>query len=104
MKEVKFWIDWCLEAGSESVSHRYWVSINLNDEEYEKLYQMWMTNNCSLESWYVSLQDEDEQKLYEKINSCAYSALNELLKKNDPAFADPVDLFWELSEESANEF
>ena len=104
MKEVKFWMDWCLEAGGESVSHRYWVSINLNDEEYELLYQMWMTNNCSLESWNVGLQDEDEQKLYEKINSCAYQSLNELLKKNDPAYADPVDLFWELSEESAKEF
>ena len=44
------------------------------------------------------------EALYEKIDGAAYYALNEMLKKEQPALVDPVELYWEISEETTDAF
>ena len=41
MQKAKFYVDFCMEAGGEGICHRYWFTLDLTDEEYEELYQMW---------------------------------------------------------------
>ena len=101
-QQAKFWVDFALEAGEGAVLHRYWFTIDLPDEEFEELYQLWYDNNCELKSWYAD--DKGHEALYEKIDGIAYNALNDLLKKHDPQFADPVDCYWEISKETADAF
>ena len=102
MKKAKFWVDWLLEAGDANVCHRYWFEIELSNDDYEELYQVWFDNDCQLSSWGSEWKGHDE--LFERINVPAYHALNDLLKKNEPDFADPLDVFWEISEETADAF
>ena len=102
MKKAKFWVDWLLEAGEEGICHRYWFEIVLSDQEYEELYQVWYDNNCELMSWYSNFDGHDE--LFEMINNTAYHALNDMLKKYEPEFADPISALWEISKETADEF
>ena len=40
----------------------------------------------------------------EKINDTARYCLTELMKEHDPDLGEPVDVYWEISEETANEF
>ena len=101
-QQAKFWVDFLLEAGGESILHRYWFTIDLSDEEFEELYQLWYDNNCELQRWYAD--DKGHEALYEKIDGIAYNALNDLLKKHEPQFADPVDCYWEISKETADAF
>lgn len=71
-------------------------------DEHEELYQVWFANNSQLNSWDSDWKGHGE--LFERINVPAYHALNELLKKNEPEFADPLDVYWELSKETADAF
>ena len=48
----------------------------------------------------ISLNSE----LFERINAPAINALNELVKKNEPDFADPIDVYWEISKETEDAF
>ena len=38
------------------------------------------------------------------INVPAINALNDLVKKNEPDFADPIDVYWEISKETEDAF
>ena len=91
-----------MEAGGESIIHHYWFTIDLPDEEFEELYQLWYDNNFELQSWYAD--DKGHEALYQKINGIAYNALNDLLKKHEPEFADPLDCYREISKETADAF
>ena len=102
MQKAKFYVDFCMEAGGEGICHRYWFTLDLSDEEYEELYQMWYDQNCQLCSW--TADEKGHEALYEKIDGAAYYALNEMLKKEQPAHVDPVELYWEISEETADAF
>lgn len=102
MKTANFWVDFCLEAGDEGVVKRFGYSVDLSDEEYEELYQVWYDNNCSLKSWEADWKGHDA--LEEKLNSIAYDALNQFLKEIDPQFVDPLDAYWEISEETEKAF
>ena len=102
MKRAKFWVDHCFEAGDAGVCHRYWFYVELTDDEFEELYQVWFSNNSELNSWDTNWQGHDE--LFEKLNVTAYHALNDMLKKNEPDFADPLDAYWEISEETEDNF
>ena len=93
MKKAKFWVDWLLEAGDANVCHRYWFEIELEDEFYEELH---------LNSWESKWDGHDE--LFERINAPAINALNDLVNKNEPDFAGPIDVYWEISKETENEF
>jgi len=42
--------------------------------------------------------------LYERLDGTAYHALNDLLKKYEPRYANPVECFWEISKETADAF
>ena len=102
MKKAKFWVDYCMEAGEESVCHRYGFGIDMSDKDYEELYQVWYNNNCELNSWNSDWQGHD--KLFENLNVTAYNALNDMLKKSEPDFVNPVDAYWEISKETEEAF
>ena len=102
MKKAKFWVDIALEAGDVDVCHIYSFEIEMPDEEYEELYQVWFSNNSDLNSWRSNWDGHYE--LFDKLNVTAYHALNDLLKKHDPKFVDPVEVFWSLSKETTDEF
>lgn len=100
--QAKFYVDNALEAGGESVIHRYWFTIDLSDKEFEELYQLWYDNNCKLNSW--ATDNKGHEALYERLDGTAYHALNDLLKKYEPRYANPVECFWEISKETADAF
>lgn len=102
MKKAKFWVDWALEASETQVVHRYWFTIELSDEDFEELYQFWYDNNCILQSW--RLDEKGHEAMYEKINDIACNVLLDLTKKYEPEMPAPLDAYWEISEETANEF
>ena len=102
MNKAKFWVDWLLEAGEANVCHRYGFEMKLSDQEYEELYQVWFDNDSHLNSWESNWDGHDE--LFDKINIAAHHSLNDLLKENEPEFVDPVDAFWEISEETEDAF
>ena len=107
MNKAKFWVDWLFEAGSfdggcgGNLCHRYSFDVELTDEEFEELYQVWHSNN-GLNNWDTNWQDHDA--LFEKLNIIAYRALNDLLKQHEPDHADPLDAYWEISEETEDAF
>ena len=103
MEKAKFWIDWLFEAGGDDcICHRYWVELELSEQEYEELYQVWFDNGCELNSWYSEWKGHYE--LFDKIDGASYHALNELLKKHEPEFANPIEALWEISKETADAF
>ena len=102
MKKAKFWVDWLLEAGEENVCHRYGFGVELSDEEYEELYQVWFGNNSQLNSWESDWKGHEA--IFDELNDAAYNALNCMLKENEPEFYNPVEIFWEISEETAKSF
>lgn len=104
MKSVKFWVDFLLEAGDADVCHRYWFDVDIPDEDFEELRQVWLKNNENhITSWYTTDWD-GHNELHDKIDATAYKVLNKILKENEPEFADPVDVFWSLTKETENEF
>ena len=102
MKNAKFWVDFALEAGDANVCHRYWLEIELEDEAYEELYQVWFDNGSRLNSWDSKWTRHDE--LFDRINVTAYKVLNKLLKENEPEYSNPLDVYWEISKETEDEF
>ena len=101
-KKAKFWVDWLLEAGEANVCHRYWFEIELEDGFYEELYQVWFDNESHLNNWESKWDGHEE--LFEKIHIQAINALNYLVKQNEPDFANPIDLYWEISKETEDAF
>ena len=77
MENARFYVDFCYEAGSDeygaNVSGRYQFAIDLTDEEYEELYQIWYDQN-ELNSWSTIWDGHDN--LYQKINDSATIALS----------------------------
>jgi len=102
MNKAKFWVDWLLEAGDANVCHRYWFEIELTDEIFEELYRVWFDNGSHLNSWDANWNGHNE--LFEKINVSAINALNDLVKKNEPDSADPINVYWEISKETEDAF
>ncbi len=102
MKKAKFWVDWLLEAGEENVCHRYGFGVELSDEEFEELYQVWFGNNSQLNSWESDWKGYDA--LFDRLNNTAYHTLNSMLKENEPEHYDPVNVYWEISKETADTF
>lgn len=101
MEKARFYVDFCFEAGDAGICHRYWFEIELLDEEFEELYQVWYDQN-ELNSWATDWDGHDP--LYQKINGAAVYALNKCLKQEDPAYRDPLDVLWELSKETIDSF
>lgn len=107
MKKAKFWVDWLFEAGSfesgsgGNICHRYSFDVELTDDEFEELYQVWYDKN-GLNNWDTDWQGHDA--LYEKLNPIAYRALNDLLKQHEPDIADTLDAYWEISQETIEAF
>lgn len=101
MKNARFYVDFCYEAGSDeygaNVSGRCQFVIDLTDEEYEELYQIWYDQN-ELNSWSTIWDGHDE--LYHKINLAATNALNSYLEHEDSVYRNPLDVLWELSQET----
>ncbi len=108
MEKAKFLVDYCYEAGSfedcgvGNLSGRYWFGIELTTEEFEELYQVWFDNDCDLNSW--DSEWKDHEALYDKINNYAGYALNELLKEHDPELQNPIEVLWEISNETEKVF
>lgn len=106
MEIAKFYVDFCFEAGNEdsgaNISERYWFQIELPDSEYEELYQIWFDQNCELNSWDTDWDGHDA--LFQKINDAAIYALNKCLEKEDPVYRNPLDVLWELSQETKDAF
>ncbi len=105
MEKAKFYVDFCFEAGSDeygcNVSGRYRFGIELLDEEFEELYQLWFDQN-ELNSWSPNWDGHDA--LYQKINGAAEYALNRYLEKEDSVYQNPLDVYWELSQETKDAF
>ena len=105
MENARFYVDFCYEAGSDeygaNVSGRYQFAIDLTDEEYEELYQMWYNQN-ELNSWSTIWDGHDN--LYQKINDSATIALNRFLEQEEPVNRNPLDILWELSQETKSAF
>ena len=105
MEKAKFYVDFCFEAGSDeygcNVSGRYRFGIELLDEEFEELYQLWFDQN-ELNSWSTNWDGHDA--LYQKINGAAVYALNRYLEKEDSVYQNPLDVYWELSQETKDAF
>lgn len=101
MGKARFYVDYCLEAGDAGVCHRYWFEIELSNEEFEELYQVWYDQN-ELNSWATEWDGHDP--LFRKINEAAVYALNKCLEREDPVFRDPLDVLWELSKETIDSF
>lgn len=108
MNKAKFWVDWLFEAGSfdgecgGNVCRRYSFDVELTDEAFEELYQVWYKNDSQLNSWDTDWEGHD--KLFAELNASAIHALNTLLEKHEPEFVNPVDVLWEISEETEDAF
>lgn len=105
METAKFYVDWCLEAGSEdgigNVCKRYGFMVALTAEEYYNLYKIWFEQD-GLNSWHTKWDGYED--LYKKINEIAVYSLNQMLEREEPAFVNPVEVLWELSEETIKAF
>ena len=105
MEKAKFWVDFCLEADDEygdgHVCHRYGFGIELTDEEFEELYQVWYDKD-EVNSW--STVWEGHEALYDKIDDAARYALDKHLENEDPVYRNPLDVLWELSQETIDAF
>lgn len=105
MEIARFYVDFFYEAGSDeygaNVSGRYQFSMELTEQEYEELYKIWYDQN-RLNSWSTIWDGHDE--LYQKINAVATYALNSYLEHEAPVYRNPLDVLWELSEETKNAF
>lgn len=98
MEQARFYVDFCFEAG---ICHRYWYELELSDEKFEELYQVWYDQN-ELNSWATDWDGHDP--LYQKINGAAVYALDKCLEQEDIAYRDPFDVLWELSKETIDSF
>ena len=102
MEKAKFYVDYCFEAGVDHVCQRYWFEIELTDDTYEELYQVWYGNNCELNSWGSNWDGHDE--MFKRINGTATNVLNQQLAKYEPEFVNPVDVLWEISKDTIDRF
>jgi len=102
MEKAKFYVDFCFEAGDAGLCHRYWFEIELSTEEFEELYQIWYDQNCELNSWDTDWNEHDS--LFQKINDAAIYVLNKCLEKENPVYRNPLDVLWELSQETKDAF
>ena len=82
MEKAIFYVDFCFEAGSDeygcNVSGRYQFGLELTDDEYEELYQIWYDQN-ELNSW--TTEWDGHEALYQKINGVAVYALDKYLEQ-----------------------
>ena len=105
MEKAKFYVSFYFEDGDDeygcNVSGRYQFGIELLDEEFEELYQLWFDQN-ELNSWSTNWDGHDA--LYQKINGAAVYALNRYLEKEDSVYQNPLDVYWELSQETKDAF
>jgi hypothetical protein len=105
MEKAIFYVDFCYEAGSDeygcNVCGRYKFGLELTDEEYEELYQIWYDQN-ELNSW--STEWDGHETLYQKINGAAVYALDKYLEQENPVYRNPLDVLWELSQETKTAF
>lgn len=107
MKEARFYVDFCFEAGSEEgfaahVGSHYQFDVKLSEEEYEELYQIWYANNSSLNSWESDWEEHDA--LFGKINNAAITALYIFLEAEETGIKEPFDILWEISKETEKAF
>ncbi len=107
MKEARFYVDFCFEAGSEegfaaNVGSHYQFGVKLSEEEYEELYYVWYSNNSSLNSWKSDWEEHDA--LFGKINNVAITALDMFLEAEETGIKEPLDVLWEISKETEKAF
>lgn len=102
MEKAKFYVDYCFEAGVDHVCQRYWFEIDMTEEEFEDLYQVWFSNNCELNSWDSDWNNHED--MFRKIDKVAVHTLNLMLAKYEPEFVNPVEVLWEISKETIDSF
>ena len=100
MRDAKFYVDFCFEAGSEEgfsahVGSHYQFGVKLSAVEYEELYQVWYKNNSSLNSWDSDWAEHDA--LFGKLNNAAVKALGMHLEADKSEIKEPLDVLWEIS-------
>ena len=106
MNQAKFYVDYCFEAGSfegdsgGNVCQRYWFAIDMTDEAFEELYQVWYEQN-ELNSWTTDW--DGHEVLFQIINDAAVYALDKHLEQ-DEYYRNPLDVYWELAEETKKAF
>ena len=104
--KAKFYVDFCFEAGNAGICHSYWFEMEMTDEEYEELYQVWYDNGCCLNSW--DSDWEGHEALLDRIDGSAHYALNQILANYKPRYApesvDAWEVKWEISEETERNF
>lgn len=108
MQRATFYVDFCYESGSDenetNVSGRYQFWIDMPDEIFEELYQVWYDNSSELNSWDSNWEGHD--KLFYSINKVATKMLSEEMEKDFPE-NQPLsswEVLWELSKETADAF
>lgn len=106
---TSFYVDFCFEDSPEdggwgSLSKRYSFWIDLPNEKYEELYQVWYDNSGHLNSWNTNWAGHDE--LYDTISHVATEMLNKIMQKEHPEMGtfSQYDTLWELSKETADTF
>lgn len=108
MKKAKFLVDYCFEAGSfeddggGNLSGRFWFETELTEKEFEELYQVWFDNDSELNSWDSDWNDHNS--LFDRINSNARYVINKIHKERYPESPDPLDVLWEISNETEDAF
>ena len=110
MKEAIFYVDHCFVAGGDEVdchlSGRYRFGLPLTDEEYEELYEIWESHEEELNNRFTDWTGHDDW--FDRINGAAMYAFQKVLEDNEPEIAPlmvpSLDVLWELSPETANEF
>lgn len=100
-----FYTDYCFEAGNEDDKQlvgRYEFSMELPDEEYLELCQVWDAEDA-VNSW--SCEWKGHKELFEKINNTALYALNTMLKEGNSGIKEVsyYDVLWELALKSLSE-
>lgn len=110
MKKATFYVDHCYDGSSDEygcrLSGRYRFDMSLSDDEYEELYEVWESHDEELNSWHTDWTDQKEW--FNSINGVAIYALQQVLEKYEPGIASfmtpSLDVLWELSPETAEEF
>lgn len=106
MKRATFYVDYLYEADEYNyqLTGRYRFWIDMPDEIYEELYQVWYDNNCDLNSWDTNWDGHD--KLFNTINRIATEMLNKTMEEEDPELGtfSQYDTLWELSKETTDAF
>lgn len=109
MKRATFYVSFYFEDDPEhggwgSLDDQYYFWIDLTDELYEELYQVWYDNDGHLNNWNTNWDGHDE--LYDTITDIATESFNNIMQRVHPEMGtfSQYDTLWELSKETKDAF